>query len=411
MKKHQLFGLLAGVLVVCFLNEGKAQVDQTKMVTSLKKAEQQLTQMFRKEDRKYQDHNMKGYIHIGQGREAVGMYIPGYGVVLKVPHVSLRLRSRTVRRNRKNGSLYINLGNRNRMQLSDSRHNNRDQVYYLRTGLKDAYQYQIVDRDSLIKARKATMQAMMKKFLSGASNLMALLPANEKIELIYDYKSRMHNFYYPSGRSKSKIKMPDQVTASIDKGTWQRNKNKTSITEKNIVQPEANLQVLSGIISGLYKRSVSSSFYGYNRVKYNKLGKFGVLYDLRLYARVSADAEENYICIEDGKVVDSDSLRARKSGNYAGIKAERQKANSEAYQKFEQEVKQYLVEYGRLLKDFDSAKTLVLHVSLPNHWYTSDDKTVPQNVLVSVKGDVLQKVKAGKLTADNAKGQVTLVKY
>lgn len=408
MRKRPIYWLMTGVLL-CFYSTGKAQPDNPTMAASLIKAEKKLSKMFWKAS--HPRHlNMKGYLYFGREDETVATYIKGYGVVVKLPRVSLRIRRRRVQRTRKKGDLYINLGHKAKMRLSKAKYKYRDRVYYIRTRTKNEYKYELVDRDKVVQERRTAMKAQMQKFLAEANDLMSQLADNEKIELVYDHRSYAYNGYR-SGRDKSKLRMPQLMIAFVDKKTWSQNKNKSTITEQTPEQPDQQLQVMAGIIEGLYKKNVAQSFYGYSRVRYTKLGKIGVLYDLRLNQRVNASHRENYISVEDGNVIDSDSIRARKSGNYEEIKAKRQQANRKAYQKFEQEVKQYLIEYGKVLQGLDASKRLVLNVALPERWYTTDDKQVPRSVQVSVKASVLKGVMSGKITEASAKSQVVLQKY
>ena len=412
MKIQSLLGLLAVglLLVMCRPDSTQAQVDQRKMAASVAKATQKLKSMFSKPKEK-EINNIRGHIHFSWGRQASGVYVPGYGVVFKLPRVMLGIRSRTVRRNRKNGDLFISLGNRARMRLTSGNYNYRDRVYYMRTGGRDAYEYRLVDRDSVIVARKKMIKQKMQEFIAQANDIMSQLPDNERIELIYKYPNRYNSYYYGSNRrSKSKLQMPDQIMASISKKTWQRNKNKVDIQETQTKKTIPNFQVMSGVIKGLYRQNVTKSYYSYSDVTYQPLNKFGVLYSLRFYERVNADEDESYVHIRDGEVIDSDSLRARKSGNYEAIKTKRQQVNQKAYQIFEQEIKQYLIEYGKLIQGLSDNETLALHVTMPQHWYTADDSKVPKGVLLTIKASVLKGVKSGKMTEESAKNEVKLIK-
>ncbi|OJJ14980.1 hypothetical protein BKI52_41235 [marine bacterium AO1-C] len=411
MKKRVIWRLvtLSLILGLCGYESAQAQVDQRKMSASITSATQKLNQMLGKYKERH-DYNLRGYIHFNRDEDARGVYLPGYGVVFKLPRVILGIRSRRVRRNRKNGDLYISVGNRARMRLTAGQYNYRDRVYFMRSKDQDTYQYRLVNRDSVITARKKVIKEAMQQFLAQATDIMNQLPDNERIDLIHNYPNRYNSYYY-NNQSKSKLQMPDQITASITKKAWQRNKNKAKISETQTKQKDPNFQVMSGVFKGLYRRSVSKSFCSYSDVAYYPLGKYGVLYNLDFIDRVNISSEERYLQIREGKVIDSDSIRARQSGNYEAIKAERQKENQKAYQVFEQEIKQHIIAYGKLIKGLGANQTLALRITMPKHWYTTDDSNVPKNVLITVKGDVLQGLKSGKLSEENAKSQVKLIKY
>ncbi|WP_299462019.1 hypothetical protein [uncultured Microscilla sp.] len=407
-KPYKIWLMVAGLLELCLWANAQTPVNQA-MATQLRKAEKQLTQSLKKL-RSPKRMNMHGYVYLGQETNTTAAYIKGYGVVITLPRVMLGVRSRRVRRNRKTGKLYVKFRGNTRVALDKSKYNINDRVvHYMRSGSKPDYKYTLVDRNEVVKKRKADLKAAMKSFLAKASGLMALLTGSEKIELVYDHHNKR---YYQSRNKKYNVLMPRFLVASIDKQTWSNNPGKVTFSkETRLNTTNQSLEVMSGIIEGLFKRSVSQSFQGYNRVRYHQLGDMGVLYSLQLNQRISASHDEKYVIIKDNKVIDSDSIRARKSGNYAQVKAERQQAYRKAYQRFEQEIKQYLVEYGKVLQGIAANKWLVLHVSLPKMWYTKDDPSVPHSVQVSVKAGVLQNVKAGRMTAENAQSQVVLQKY
>jgi len=411
MKKQAIWRLLTLSLILglCGLQLAKAQIDERKMNASITSASQKLNQMLGKYGER-NDFSLNGYFHFNREDKARGVYLAGYGVVFKLPRVILGIRSRRVRRNRKNGDLYISVGNRARMRLTSGQYNYRDRVYYVRSGDQNTYQYHLVDRDSVIRARKKVIKDAMQQFLAQATDIMSQLPDNERIDLIYEYPNRYNSYYYNT-QNKSKLRMPDQMMASITKKAWQRNKNKVKVTETQTRQKDPNFQIISGVFKGLYRRSISKSFYSYSAVRYYALEKYGVLYNLDFVSRVNVSDDERYLQIKEGKVVDSDSIRARQSGDYEAIKAERRKENQKAYQVFEQEIKQYIIAYGKLLKGFNANQTLALHIIMPEHWYTTNDPKVPKSVLITVKGEVLQGLKSGKLSEENAKSQVKLIKY
>jgi hypothetical protein len=327
--------------------------------------------------------------------------------VIKLPKVYLGISYRSVRYNRNTGELYVKVGKNKRIKLDEGKYKPREYAYYVRSGNKPNYTYALVDRNEVVSKRRAAMESKMKEFLASANGLMSHLADNEKIELIYDHKV----YSYSRRRKKDRKEMPRFMTASIGKSTWNKNKNQIAFSETKPKTNHQQLAVMASIIEGLYKHNVSKSFYGYSRVRYSELGNMGVLYDLRLNQRVGADRQEDMYSVKDGVVVDSDSIRARKSGNYEQIKAKRQEANRRAYQKFEQEIKSYLIDYGKVVQGVDANKWLVLNVALPERWYTIDDPSVPRSVQVRVKAGVLQDVKAGKITAANAQNQVVLQKY
>lgn len=402
MKKPLLSYLMAFITLLS--TDAWAQTNAS-LTTELAKAEKQLTKAF-KQIQNAQEHNFHG-VRYFEGGESIATYIKEYGVMIKLPKVYLGISSRRVRRDHKTGKLYIRVNRKKQIALEEGKYHPRDYAYYTRSGKKPDYTYTLINRNQVVAQRKAAIQSTMKEFLANAAGLMSHLSNDEKIELIYDHEV----YSYSHRRKKNRAKMPRFIKASIDKGTWSKNKDQITLSNTKPTTNHQQLAVMASIIESLYKRNVSNSFYGYSRVKYHELGKVGVLYDLRLSQRVNAERDENVVSIKDGKVIDSDSIRARKSGNYEQIKAQRQQANRQAYQKFEQEIKSYLVDYGKVVKGVDADKWLVLNVVLPERWYTADDASVPRSVQVRVKAGVLQDVKAGKITAANAQNQVVLQKY
>lgn len=160
------------------------------------------------------------------------------------------------------------------------------------------------------------------------------------------------------------------------------------INTESVETKEADLELLSSIFSRLYRPDLSKTFFIEGNLNYERLKDYGVIYYMPVYSSRNTDAfgmptrRHNLptIGLED---VDQTT---------------RDKKVTELYPKFEQELKENMLEYGRTLKTLGDEESLVFNVTVTK----CDQCGIPSTLELSVKGSVLKSFGSGKI--DKAAG-------
>lgn len=155
------------------------------------------------------------------------------------------------------------------------------------------------------------------------------------------------------------------------------------INTETVDTVEPDLELLSSMFARLYRQDLSKSYFTEDNVYYERLKDFGVIY----YMQVFSSNERDYrrfdmptIGLED---VDLET---------------RNKKVTELYPKFEQDLKENMLEYGKTLKTLKDDEVLVFQVKVTK----CPACGIPSTLEVSVKGSVLKDAASGKLEKNAA---------
>ena len=131
----------------------------------------------------------------------------------------------------------------------------------------------------------------------------------------------------------------------------------------------------------LYREDLSKTYYVQGNVRYERLKDFGVIYSMKVYSSV----EE-----EDNKF----SMPTISRNNVS--QEERDKKVKELYPKFESDLKDNLVEYGRILRSLKDEEQLVFSVRLTK----CASCGIPSTLELSIKSSALKDYNSGKATKE-----------
>lgn len=165
------------------------------------------------------------------------------------------------------------------------------------------------------------------------------------------------------------------------------------VNTETVEELEPDLELLSSIFSRLYSQDLSKTYFTGDNIYFEHLKDFGVIYYMQVYSGIErGDYSKRYIMptlgLED---VDQDT---------------KDKKVKELYPKFEQELKDNILDYGRTVKSLQDNEVLVFQVTLTK----CAGCGIPSTLELSVKGSVLKDFNAGKVERSVAMNKISIKK-
>lgn len=250
--------------------------------------------------------------------------------------------------------------------------------------------------DSLQKVYNEKVVDAARTFLLDYHDLLSQLPANEKILITNrGEQPRMWVGRYISSPRRTLIEV-EAVKGDLNQfktGKLTRDQILSRIRVVNTETTEAaepDLELLSSILSRLYRSDLSKTYFADNNVYYERLKNFGAVYYLRMYS--SNQRGDRY----DMPTIKLENID----------QATRDKKVKELYPQFEKELKENMIEYGRTLKSLGDDEQLVINVRMTK----CEGCGIPATIEFSVKGSVLKDFSAGKISKEAALAKVVVKK-
>lgn len=253
-----------------------------------------------------------------------------------------------------------------------------------------------MDLDSLQKIYNEKVVEAARTFLLDYHDLLSQLPANERILITNrGEQPRMWINRYMSSPKRTLIEV-EAVKGDLNQyrsGKLSREQMLSRLRILNTETAEAaepDLELLSSILSRLYRSDLSKTYFTDNNVNYERLKNFGVVYYLRMY---SSNQRGDRFDMPTVKMENVDQ-------------ATRDKKVKELYPQFEKELKENMIEYGRTVKSLGDDEQLVINVRMTK----CEGCGIPSTVEFSVKGSVLKDYSSGKITKETALSKVVVKK-
>lgn len=381
MKPHQI--ILSVLTLTTAVTATAQQVDQERMNRDIKVAENVLVTLIKQKldgDRMFFPLNV------------TGSYQEGFGVTFMLPvdyttPIAFGLsRSDEVVFYRGDRVQGVNTGpGRNRMPETETRNRND-------WALKDRRQLNL---DSLRDLSNTRVIEAAREFLVDYGDMLSQVPADEKI-LITNRGNQ------PRMWVGALVSAPDRTYLSIELkksdlnalkqgsiGRAELLKRISVVTAKATDEMEPDLELLSTIFSRLYRPDLSNTFFVEGAVPYERLKDFGVVYYMQVFS-----ANRTFNSTYDMPTV----------GLHDISQAQRDEKVKQLYPKFEQELKENIIEYGRTLKSLDADEQLIFNVSLTQCLQCR----IPATLELSVPGSVLKNYNEGKTDKGTAISSISL---
>lgn len=379
MKLYQIF---LPALALCAAT-ARAQVDQERMNRDIKVAENVLVTLIKQ---KFDGERMFFPLNV------TGSYQEGFGVTFMLPAdyttpIAFGLSNYDelvfMRENRIHG---VNTGpGRNRMPENENRNNN-DLV------LKDRRQLNL---DSLRDLSNKRVIEAAKEFLVDYGDMLSQVPADEKLVIT-------NRGNQPRMWVGALVPAPERTHLSIELKKSDLNAMKTGsigrdellkrisvVTAKATGEVEPDLELLSTIFSRLYRPDLSNTFFIEGTIPYERLSDFGVVYYMQVYS-----ANRTFNSTYDMPTVDLHDLSQE----------QRDEQVKKLYPRFEQELKENIIEYGRTLKSLAGDEQLIFNVSLTQ----CRQCRIPSTLELSIQGSVLKAYNDGKTNKTTAISSISL---
>jgi len=165
------------------------------------------------------------------------------------------------------------------------------------------------------------------------------------------------------------------------------------VNTETVNEVEADLELFSSIIGRLYGQDLSKTYFIGDQIYFERLKDFGAIYYMQVYSGIERGDFSNRYYMPTLGLEDVDQ-------------ATKDKKVKEVYPKFEKELKENILEYGRTIKSLKDDESLVIQVSMTK----CKGCNIPSSLELSVKGSVLKDFNAGKIDQSAALTKINVKK-
>jgi hypothetical protein len=398
MKKKMKIVIGAFVAMMVF-TQTFAQIDETRMTRDLEVAENVLATMVRQEVSQNQNQRTLW------GLDVKGHYQEGYGVTFRLPGDYSMPYYAPAGVKSIGGNAYIYSDERSPVIAITTPRADEERVAKGRseseprkTGTLDLYEKTLERRKlSLDSAREEYNKKLIKAskdFILDFGDFISQLGANERI--VVTNQSENRSWYFKENkRTHISVEGMKSDIAAFKQGKLSRDQAlaKLKVVNTEFVDvKEPDMELMTSIIGRLYRSDLSTTYFSSeNNIYYERLKDYGVIFHMQVYS----SNDEGF------------KTWSMPTVNLQGLNQEaRDKKVKELYPKFEQELKENMVEYGRTIKSLKDDEVMVFDVALTK----CAGCGIPANVELTVKGSVLRDYSSGKLDKSSAANTITVKK-
>lgn len=154
---------------------------------------------------------------------------------------------------------------------------------------------------------------------------------------------------------------------------------------------ETDMELLASIFNRLYRADLSKTYFAENNVYYERLKDYGAIFYMQVYS--SSPVGERRVSMPTQGLEDIDE-------------ATRNKKVTELYPRFEQDLKENILEYGRTLKSLGDEEVLVFNTTLTKCVGCG----IPSTLELTIKASFLKDYGSGKIDKNSAVSKFTAKK-
>ena len=251
--------------------------------------------------------------------------------------------------------------------------------------------------DSVRDAYNAKVIDASKNFLADYGDMMTQLAPTERIIISNrgDRRAWVNQYFNAPKRSHLSIEaLKDDLTQyRQNKITRDQLMSKIKVVNTEAVEEvEPDLELLSSIFTRLYRPDLSKTFFVQENIYFERLKDYGVVYYMQALSSQEIGYSRRYVMPTVG-LEDIDQ-------------ATRDAKIKELYPKFESELKDNILEYGRTLKSLGDNEVLVFQVRLTR----CAGCGIPSTVDYAIKGSVLKDLNSSKMTKVDALSKFEITK-
>ena len=251
-----------------------------------------------------------------------------------------------------------------------------------------------VSADSMRNVYSQKIIKAAKDFLVDYGDFLSQLAPNEKIVITNQGENRVWVGWYSGKRTHLSLETTKADITALKQGKITRDQALGKIKVVNtesVDTKEPDLELMSSIFNRLYRSDLSNTFFSDDNIYYERLRDYGVVYYMQVYSSHEAGPNTVHMPTLDLQNVD---------------KATRDKKVVEVYPKFEQDIKENILEYGRTLKSLKDDESVIFNITMTK----CKGCNIPSSLEVSVKNGVLKDYSAGKIEKSGALNKFTVKK-
>lgn len=255
-----------------------------------------------------------------------------------------------------------------------------------------------MDMDSVQDLYNAKVIEAAKTFLVDYGDMITQLAPTERI-IISNRGDQprvwVNKFFNAPNRTHLSIEVlkGDLIQYKQDKITRDQLLSKIKvINTESVDEVEPDLELLSSIFTRLYRPDLSKTFFIQDNIYFERLKDYGVVYYMQALSAQELGYTKRYVMPTVG-LEDVDQ-------------ATRDKTVKELYPKFEQDLKDNILEYGRTLKSLKDEEVLVFQVKMTR----CVGCAIPSSLEYTIKASVLKDFNTGKTDKTSAMSKFTVKK-
>lgn len=253
------------------------------------------------------------------------------------------------------------------------------------------------DMDSVRNAYNNKVIEAAKSFVVDYGDMITQLGANEKIVITNQGNQPrvwVNQYFNAPARTHLSVEGSKSDIMAFRHGKLSRDQALSKVKVVNtqtVAEVEQDLELLMSMFNRLYRPDLSKTFFTENNIYYERLKDYGAIFYMHVYS--SSEIAPRRFAMPTLGLADVDMET-------------RNKKIKEIYPKFEQELKENILEYGRTVKSLKDDEVLVFQVRMTK----CAECGIPASVEYSVKGSVLKDFSSGKLEKNNALSKITVKK-
>jgi hypothetical protein len=393
MKTMMKFWIGMCMAMVVYTQAAYSQkVDEERMKRDIEVAENVLSTLIKQEI-----NQQRGFF----GIDVKGSYLPGYGVTFRLPGDFAAPFIISVGGGDNNAMIYERNDNGYSYTISSGDEEGEDSPP---EESEDApRQMRLKDRtrvkkrqnlDSLRDNYNLKLIQASKDFILDYGDFISQLGANERI-VVTNQGEHNQGWYFNTGKRThlSVEGLKSDVTA-FKQGKLTRDQALAKlkvINTESVDTKSPDMELMSSIFSRLYRADLSKTYFTDDNIYYEYLKDYGVIYYMQVFSGTEVGDERFNMPTIDLEDVD---------------RATRNKKVVELYPKFEQDIKENLLEYGRTIKSLKDEELVVFNITLTK----CKGCGIPSSIELSIKSGVLKDYGAGKVDKNVALSKFAIKK-
>lgn len=359
-----------------------------------------------------------------EGRSLEADYIEGYGVIFTIPrhfvyfHIPPpKIAPPNIRfEGIGQGNTIIITGDddeevikEKKEALKEARKAEEEAMAEMEEGMKE-YEEQMEEEmatwtENVVEQNEKLEQAMI-TFLADYADLIGQLKPEEKILINQESPYENYNFVFAGsdvftgsdvrvenaepGNLSMEVAKKDISSYKSGKISLEEFQSRIDIRTSEPEKKRVDLEMFANIFKQYYSPKLSKTFFTEGTPTYEVLDNFGAIFKIRTYSSYS-EGKQYYMPVLGEEKVDAQA---------------RKETIEKLYPEFEKDIKSFIIDYGRTIKSLDDDDMLVLKIRLTR----CDECSIPKNLEVMVRMDVLKQFDQQKLSREKALEAIELRK-